>query len=120
MAASTVCPGPPGHQADSYLIRYRLLEQVAGRAVDWTRISITQHQITERGLTPIWKKVHRYRPALEHEAWEAEALGQETIERLVRDALDRLPPEPLAVVLEQEERERERLEGIAARSWPTW
>jgi hypothetical protein len=57
-------------------------------------------QIAERGLTPVWKLDSRFDAARQHEAWEAEALGQSTIVRLVRDALDGLLPEPLDDVLE--------------------
>jgi hypothetical protein len=41
-------------------------------------------------------------PALQDEAWEAEALGYSTIVRLVRNALDGLLSEPLDDVLEGE------------------
>jgi hypothetical protein len=60
-------------------------------------------QIAERGLTPVWKLDSRFHPARQHEAWEAEALGQSTIVRLVRNALDGLLPEPLDDVLERKQ-----------------
>lgn len=72
----------------------------------WTRIAITAEQV-DRGLEPILKKDNRYRPPLENEAWETEALGQRTVTALVRDALDRLLPQPLALVQERERLERE-------------
>ena len=75
-------------------------------------MAITEQQIVERNLTPIWKVDDRYNDKTPREAWEAEALGQGTIQRLVREALDQLLPEPLADVLEREEAERERLADI--------
>jgi hypothetical protein len=96
-----------GHQIEANT--RRVLERVTHREIDWTRLAITSEQITARGLTSVWKKDHRYRPALEHEAWECEALGQGTIQRLVREALDDLLPEPLADVRERERQEREQV-----------
>lgn len=86
-----------------------VLERAAGRPIDWTRIAITTSQIAERGLTPRWKQDHRYRPPLEHEAWEAEALGQGTIQRLVRDVLDAMLPEPLDDVVDREQEQRDAI-----------
>jgi hypothetical protein len=69
-------------------------------------------QIAERGLTPVWKLDSRFHPARQHEAWEAEALGQSSIVRLVRNALDGLLPEPLDDVLEREAEQRVRVAGL--------
>jgi hypothetical protein len=59
------------------------------------------------------EKDHRFTTepggAREFEAWECEALGQGTIQRLVRDALDGLLPEPLSDVLEREAEQRVRV-----------
>jgi hypothetical protein len=99
-----------GHQIEANT--RAVLEQAAGREIDWTRLAITQEQIAERGLLPVWKVDSRYRPPLTHEAWEAEALGQGTIQRLVRDALDALLPEPLEDVLEREQVQREHVAEI--------
>ena len=66
-------------------------------------------QTAERGLTPVWKLDSRFHPARQREAWEAEALGQSTIVRLVRNALDGLLPEPLDDVLEREAEQRVRV-----------
>jgi hypothetical protein len=96
-----------GHQIEQNT--RRVLEREAGRSIDWQRLAITQEQIAERGLTPMWKVDNRYSDKTPREAWEAEALGQGTIQRLVREALDRLLPEPLADVLEREEAERDRV-----------
>ena len=40
------------------------------------------------GLEPIWKRDERYKPALEHWAYEAEALGQKMVMDIVIDELD--------------------------------
>jgi hypothetical protein len=66
-------------------------------------------QIAEHGLTPVWKVDSRFHLARQHEAWEAEALGQSTIVRLVRNALEGLLPEPLDDVLEREAEQRVRV-----------
>jgi hypothetical protein len=42
----------------------------------WSRVAITDDQVRECGLAPVWKVDNRHRPARDHEAWEAEALGQ--------------------------------------------
>jgi hypothetical protein len=89
-----------------------VLEHATGREIDWLRLAITENQILSRGLTPIWKKDDRYKPAMETEAWEAEALGQTLIQSLVREALDALLPEPLADVLEREQEERAEVTAI--------
>jgi hypothetical protein len=93
-----------GHQIEANT--RRVLEHKARRRIDWNRIAITEEQIAQRGLTPIVKKDHRFTTeawgAREFEAWECEALGQGTIQRPVRAALDGLVPEPLSDVLERE------------------
>jgi len=110
-----------GHQIEANT--RSVLERAAGRWLDrasWSRVAITDDQIAERGLTPVWNVDNRYRPARDHEAWEAEALGQGTIQQLVRNALDGLLPQPLEDVREREETQRERvaelLDGLDSRS----
>jgi hypothetical protein len=103
-----------GHQIEANT--RRVLERAAGRDIGWTRLAITAEQIAERGLIPVWKRDNRYHPALEHEAWEAEALGQSAIVRLVREALDALLPEPLPDVLEREDQQR-RLIRVHLATW---
>jgi hypothetical protein len=66
----------------------------------------------DRRATPVWKLDSRFHPARQHEAWEAEALGQSRIVRLVRNALDGLLPEPLDDVLEREAEQRVRVAGL--------
>jgi hypothetical protein len=99
-----------GHQIEDNT--RRVLERETLRPIDWQRLAITTEQIAERGLTPVWKVDNRYNDKTPREAWECEALGQGTIQRLVRNALDQLLPEPLADVLEREDQERERLAAI--------
>lgn len=89
----------------------RVLVRAAGHELAWRRVAITAEQIAERGLTPIVKTDRRYRPAVEHEAWETEALGQRAVVALVRDALDALLPEPLEDV---QVREHEQRAAVAA------
>jgi hypothetical protein len=106
-----------GHQIEAN--SRSVLERAAGRRIDWSRVAITENQIRDRGLTPVWKADNRYHPARQFEAWEAEALGQGTIVQLVRNALDDLLPEPLEDVQEREEAQRERvaelLDGLDSR-----
>jgi hypothetical protein len=100
-----------GHQIEANT--RSVLERAAGRRFDrasWSRVAITDDQVRECGLAPVWKVDNRHRPARDHEAWEAEALGQPgTIQQLVRDALDALLPEPLDDVLEREAEQRVRV-----------
>jgi hypothetical protein len=89
-----------------------VLERKAMRPIDWTRIAITQDQIEERGLEPIVKVDQRYGNKQPHEAFETEALGQGTIEQIVRRTLDQLLPEPLERVLEKEDEQREQVAEV--------
>lgn len=101
--------GDLDHQGDQIEANTRdVLEREAHREIRWERVAITPAQVEERDLTPIWKTDNRYRPAKVSRAWECEALGQSTIVALAQNTLDRLLPEPLADVLEREERERAR------------
>jgi hypothetical protein len=98
----------------------RVLEQEAGRRIDWTRIAITQQQVTEHQppLEPAWKKDERYKPAKWYEAVETEALGQAEITRIARSELDARLPEPLSNVLAREQEQREEIEQILAEHLP--
>ena len=82
---------------------------------DWERLAITPEQtepLRAAGLRPIEKRRPPFRDGRPHLAWEAEALGQAAIERLVRERLDQLLPEPLERVLERENRQREAVRRI--------
>jgi hypothetical protein len=106
----------------------RVLERATGRTFGpdtWERLAITPQQVAElrrRGVQPILKRDRRYTDGNPHEAFEAEALGQSEIERIVRDRLDQLLPEPIETVQVRERRQREAvcaaLEQIAEEQAP--
>jgi len=85
----------------------RVLEREAGHRLGWRRIAITADQVADRRIEPIIKTDGRYRPALVHEAWEAEALTQRVVVSLVRAALDELLPGPLEEIRVREQAQRE-------------
>jgi hypothetical protein len=86
----------------------RVLVRELGRDLDWERLAITAEQVAERGLTPVQKADRRYRPARVADAWETEALGQETVVALVRERLDWLLPEALEDVRVREREQKQR------------
>jgi hypothetical protein len=98
----------PADQIEANTRRY--LEQHAARTIDWTRIALTQAQVAAdprlRGLV-IEKLDRRFKPPRIYEAVECEAVGQATLERMLRAALDARLPEPLADVLIREAAERD-------------
>jgi hypothetical protein len=84
----------------------------------WERVALTEEHVAmlrREGVSPVSKKDKRYRDDNPHEAFEAEAVGQERIVRIVRDRLDELLPEPLAAVLERQEAEREAVRRLFRR-----
>jgi hypothetical protein len=87
----------------------RVLEQDVGE-LDWTRLAVTERQITTYHLTVIQKYDNRTKHY--HDAVEAEALGQERIVNIVRARLRRMLPQPLTTVHEREEEEREAIRRI--------
>lgn len=95
-----------------------VLARARGWAFDpgtWERLAITQDQADDlraRGVEPILKTDSRFSSRRPHEAFEAEALGQTEIERLVRTRLDELLPEPLPDVLARERSERAELQAM--------
>ena len=98
-----------------------VLERHAGRVFDqdtWERVAITEVQAKDlraRGIQPIEKNDRRYKGGFRHGAYEAEALGQETVEHLLRDRLDQLLPEPLITLQHRQEHERAALEELLQR-----
>jgi hypothetical protein len=97
----------PADQIEANTRRY--LEQHAGRAIRWTRIALTQAQVEAdpRLLQLVIEKLdHRFKPHRAYKAVECEAVGQVTLERLLRVALEERLPEPLDDVLEREAAER--------------
>jgi hypothetical protein len=89
--------GGPADQIEANT--YRTIEAHAGRVVRWTRIAVTQAQVDADprllGLV-ITKYDRRTKTPRKYEAVECEAVGQVTLERLLRVALEKRLPEPLA------------------------
>ncbi len=71
---------------------------------NWERLMLTDEQV-ERERLPVISKYDR-RTKSYHDAVETEALGQKFIVDAVRTRLDELMPEPIADVLERQERQR--------------
>ena len=71
----------------------------------WERIALTEEQVEELGITPMFKKDGR--DGAVREAWELQALGQAALVRLLRETLDDLLPEPLEDVRQREAAERD-------------
>lgn len=85
----------------------RELEKAIGFSLNWTRVALTQAQVSQYGLIPIRKIDNRYKPPQAHDAVEVEALGQTVVTGIIRAALDALLPVPLADVRVREAAERE-------------
>jgi hypothetical protein len=103
----------PGDQIEANTRDY--VERHAGctfTAETWVKVALTSAQVARssrlRALA-ISKVDHRYRPPRPYQAIECEAVGQATLERMLRRALDGLLPEPLATVRVREAAERGRL-----------
>lgn len=88
-----------------------VLERLIGGELDWTRIALTEEQVRQYRLrrVAIQKADRRYKPVRYHEAIECEALKQQVIVRIIRDALDAELPEPLSTVHEREQRQRAKM-----------
>jgi hypothetical protein len=91
-----------------------VLERLVGGELDWQRIALTEEQVDQYELRPlaIMKADHRYKPVRHHLAVETEALKQNVIVGIVRDALDAELPEPLATVLGREKRQRAAIQRL--------
>jgi hypothetical protein len=99
----------------------RRIEQHAGRiftAETWTRVALTIEQVNRRPslrrLT-IDKLDRRCKPPRPYKAIECEAVGQVVLERMLRDRLAALLPEPLADVQVREERQRAKVRAALAK-----
>jgi hypothetical protein len=92
----------------------RVLEQIIGGELNWTRIALTEAQVEQYDLKrlEIMKPDRRYKPVRFHPAIETEALQQQVIVQIVHDALDAELPEPLDRVLERERRQRREVERL--------
>src|SRR5262249_9107271 len=84
----------------------------------WIKVALTPEQVARnprlRRLA-IDKLDHRYRPPRRYRAIECEAVGQSVLERMVRNVLDALLPEPLADVQVREERQRRAMLATPAK-----
>jgi hypothetical protein len=104
-----------GHQIENNT--RRVLERLVGD-LDWTRVTLTETQVDDDyDLRPlqIMKIDNRYKPSdprYLYPAVETEALKQQVIVQIVRDALDAELPEPLEDVLEREARQRRQIERL--------
>jgi hypothetical protein len=93
----------------------RKLEEHAARDFSdgtWERLALTQAQVDANPrLTElvIEKTDKRYKPFRTYLAVECEVIGQVELMRLVREKLDALLPEPLAVVRVREQAQRNRM-----------
>lgn len=99
--------GGPADQIEDNTRRY--LEEHVGRRINWTRVALTQAQVDADprllGLV-IEKTDRRSKPPRTYKAVECEAVGQATLEQLLRDVLERLLPVSLEDIREQERSER--------------
>jgi hypothetical protein len=94
----------------------RVLEEIIGGELNWTRLALTRQQVTDHRLPTIIKTDKRFKNGGgHHEAVETEALSQILIVDIVRRWLDRQLPKPLERVLVRERRERARLRRIIMR-----
>jgi hypothetical protein len=88
----------------------RVLEEIIGGELDWTRLALTREQVETYDLPTIVKTDKRFKNGGgRHEAVETEALSQTLIVDIVRNWLDELLPVPLDRVLVRERRQRSRL-----------
>lgn len=94
-----------------------VLEQLIGGELDWKRIALTEEQVDRYDLRRmiIRKADRRCKPVRYHDAIETEALRQNVIVGIVRDALDAGLPEPLTTVLEREARQRTTMRSLLRR-----
>ncbi len=88
----------------------RVLERALVDVLDWRRIALTEEQVKGLQIEPIWKVDGRDRQG--RYAYEAEALGQAGLIKLVRATLDSLLPQPLQRVQERETAQREQLRAL--------
>jgi hypothetical protein len=92
----------------------KVLEQLIGGELNWTRVALTDEQIARYHLEEfkIMKPDRRYKPPRYAPAIECEALQQHIIVAIVREWLEALLPEPLERVRERERRQRKRLAAL--------
>ena len=105
-----------GHQIENNT--RRVLEREVG-SLNWKRLALTEEQVDHYDLRrlQIMKIDRRYtpgHPGYRFPAVETEALKQQVIVQIVRDALDGELPEPLERVHEREEQQRQEVVGVLA------
>jgi hypothetical protein len=109
----------PADQIEANTRRY--IEQYSGREFTpetWTKIALTREQVNRSPRlrnVAIAKYDRRYKPPFRYEAIECEAVGQVTLERMLRARLDALLPEPLADTSIAQEEQTERMRQALAR-----
>ena len=99
----------------------RVLEDYCERPIEWTRIALTQTQVDadSRLLKLVIDKTdRRFKPPRHYLAVECEAVGQVTLEQMLRSALDARLPEPLESVLEREKQQRRAFAELLDRLRP--
>jgi hypothetical protein len=89
-----------------------VLEREIGGVLDWTRVALTEQQVSDYDLPVIIKRDKRYKDGHPHEAVETEALRQTVLTDILRDWLAALLPEPLERVQEREQRQRRRISTL--------
>src|SRR5262249_11868718 len=109
----------PGDQIEANSRRY--VEEHTGRTFapsTWIKVALTPEQVARsprlRRLA-IKKLDRRCRPPRPYRAIECEAVGQAVLERMLRQALDALLPEPLADVQVREERQQRTMLATLAK-----
>jgi hypothetical protein len=80
--------------------------------LDWQRLAVTPEQAQQAGLPPKPGTDRRYRDGHPHVSYEAEALGQAGLNRLLATWLDSLLPVPLEETTGREAAEREALRHL--------
>jgi hypothetical protein len=92
----------------------KVLEELVGGELNWTRVALTDEQIERYHLEEfrITKPDRRYEPPRYEPAIECEALQQHIIVAIVREWLEALLPQPLERVRERERRQRRRLAAL--------
>lgn len=80
--------------------------------VEWERLTITDVQVRERGLTVVSKRDYRFKPPTSFDAVETEALSQRVIQRLLAERLEEMLPEPMSAVREREEAQRRDVRSL--------
>jgi hypothetical protein len=95
----------------------KVLEQLVGGKLNWTRVALTDKQVEHYHLEEfrIMKPDNRYKPARYAPAIECEALQQHIIVAIVREWLEARLPEPLAHVHEREARQRRQIAALLRR-----